>query len=411
MPFIQIAIVTIAFLFGSSVLAQQTSVKVRNFSNNKVHVAVAYSASYITKELQVTESGCDDSNAISKGWYSISPNETRTFRSKIASGMCLRIIDHMGNEIVPPDCGAFRSFPTVSERFRVCRTNNSKVIRLLTGFGSFVPGNDKKPWYKNSQNVQMSDKLPRPWEYSRYFVAKEGIPNGQFDILPGKSQTDDITSKQHSLHNHGPKKELILDLIYSIPNGVLNSGKASLNEARCILSFLTASTIFSRDQCSVSGRFGSNEVTIWVGTYGKCDRYGVRYGKSDGQYICSNQTYFEITQASSSAQIERATNHNGVAVQLPPPDAEQESCGKRQRMCIYQPIPPGWVKTGETHLPQCGNYSPNNAMWITNTMGCPSGTRIKICPYQEIPKGWVHDGFGSTGYCGIYKDAWYIRKL
>jgi tetratricopeptide (TPR) repeat protein len=35
-------------------------------------------------------------------------------------------------------------------------------------------------------------------------------------------------------------------------------------------------------------------VTVWVGTYGKTDRYGVRFGKKDFSYHATNDSYFEI---------------------------------------------------------------------------------------------------------------------
>ena len=78
---------------------------------------------------------------------------------------------------------------------------------------------------------------------------------------------------------------------------ILKNGQATKLEAENILNTLGAVKIFQRDQHSVSGDFGSNqEVTLWVGTFGKSDRYGVRYGGNDGRYWGSNDTYFEITR-------------------------------------------------------------------------------------------------------------------
>jgi formylglycine-generating enzyme required for sulfatase activity len=43
------------------------------------------------------------------------------------------------------------------------------------------------------------------------------------------------------------------------------------------------------------GRFESGyTIMLWVGTYGKTDRYGVRYGSADYGYVKNDETYFEI---------------------------------------------------------------------------------------------------------------------
>ena len=78
---------------------------------------------------------------------------------------------------------------------------------------------------------------------------------------------------------------------------LLKNGNASKSEAEKILRSLGAYKVYERDQHSVSGDFGKEqEVTLWVGSYGKTDRYGVRFGKNDGKYWGSNDTYFEITR-------------------------------------------------------------------------------------------------------------------
>ena len=77
---------------------------------------------------------------------------------------------------------------------------------------------------------------------------------------------------------------------------ILPSNKVSIEEARKILIFLGANEITSYTTFIV-GRFNDEyAVTIWPGTYGKNDTYGIRFGDLDLRYHGSNDTYFEISK-------------------------------------------------------------------------------------------------------------------
>ena len=120
---------------------------------------------------------------------------------------------------------------------------------------------------------------------------------GNFVRSPVLREPNKYDIVKREMHSKGPSKNRILKLIQAMPTSILKSGKPSKAEAKAMLQFLTASKVYQKDAHSVTGNFGANnEVTIWVGTYGKDDRYGVRFGTRGGQYWGSNSTYFELAE-------------------------------------------------------------------------------------------------------------------
>jgi hypothetical protein len=85
----------------------------------------------------------------------------------------------------------------------------------------------------------------------------------------------------------------LLTYRYKLPANII-----SIDEAKEMLRFLGASDIIiynAEQEACLVGKFNYNyAITIWVGTYGKKNTYGVRYGTFDLTYHGSNDTYFEI---------------------------------------------------------------------------------------------------------------------
>lgn len=72
---------------------------------------------------------------------------------------------------------------------------------------------------------------------------------------------------------------------------------ANKTEARNMLQHICSNvSIHFPDENTVCGEFeGGYHLTIWFGTYGETDKYGLRYGKGDDHpFWGDNSTYFEI---------------------------------------------------------------------------------------------------------------------
>ncbi|MBF0407715.1 MAG: hypothetical protein HQM10_10200 [Candidatus Riflebacteria bacterium] len=79
------------------------------------------------------------------------------------------------------------------------------------------------------------------------------------------------------------------------------TGISSIDEANALMNFLHPTSTSHRIASAVSGIFKSGmELTIWDDSYGKKDRYSLRFGNSDGSYWGSNATFFELLAANSN---------------------------------------------------------------------------------------------------------------
>lgn len=187
----------------------------------------------------------------------------------------------------------------------------------------------------------------------------------------------DLYRYQAEMHSAGPSKDKIQKLVRLMPTRVLQSNKPSKSEADRILQFLTAKKIYSKDAHSVSGHFGSDtEITMWVGTYGKNDRYGVRYGNRDGKYIGSNSSYFEIDSSlvSDIQTLRRPQAARGK------PDKPTESSAKQRKISNDAFIAHGDMGGPEIMISTDGTalQSNNKSTWVTKGSWSLNGNRLKF---------------------------------
>ncbi len=71
------------------------------------------------------------------------------------------------------------------------------------------------------------------------------------------------------------------------------------SEAQNMLRYICPDvSIHYPDENTVCGEFeGGYHLTLWIGTYGETNKYGLRYGKEDDHsFWGDNSTYFEITK-------------------------------------------------------------------------------------------------------------------
>ncbi|MCG8331943.1 MAG: hypothetical protein MI974_29925 [Chitinophagales bacterium] len=99
------------------------------------------------------------------------------------------------------------------------------------------------------------------------------------------------------LNTQPPTKELIQAALLDFPFN--RGGTVNDDEAKSILLWLGVPRIIRSYNAGAenfyTGRLNTGyELTIWVGTYGYIDRYGIRYTDENGMYSDSNNTYFEI---------------------------------------------------------------------------------------------------------------------
>lgn len=113
---------------------------------------------------------------------------------------------------------------------------------------------------------------------------------------PGQEKFQGCPSAVELLKVRPADRALILEALANFPFD--GNGRVNLAEAQHMMHWLGIpdyKTYHSNAEPFVYGTFrGGTTVTIWVGTYGKTDRYGVRYGKQDLSYHGSNDTYFEV---------------------------------------------------------------------------------------------------------------------
>jgi hypothetical protein len=67
-------------------------------------------------------------------------------------------------------------------------------------------------------------------------------------------------------------------------------------------------------------------------------------------------------------------------------------------MCSNQPIPSGWIKVAQYNSSNCG--SGISAMIITKIEGLPAGYEEYMCGDQPVPQGWVKVNQTSCTTCG-----------
>ncbi|MFN0216476.1 MAG: SUMF1/EgtB/PvdO family nonheme iron enzyme [Saprospiraceae bacterium] len=116
--------------------------------------------------------------------------------------------------------------------------------------------------------------------------------------------------------------------------------QVSEEEGRRILEWLGVSGV-QRSQATAGepyyfGQFRSGYfMTIWIGTYEKTDRYGIRYGQQYPDYHPSNETYFEIERPAARPRksgLEMVYVQGGIFT-MGSPESEE---GRDKHECQHQ---------------------------------------------------------------------------
>ena len=316
-------------LCSIQLLSQEISYTVRNLSNEPVQVATAQLKyeSPTSPNWSPIESGCSKAQ-VSKGWLLIGPNKSRRFTSKKSLGLCLRIETKSGTESIPVDAKEFQSFPTTQDRFQVCNTINPKVIRFLNGFGSYVPGNEKEPWYKNVVNTNKGS-LPNGWKNSRFFVVSKALESMTFDVLPSQNtKPPNLTHEQSStktLLDLGPQNIELLD-----------SRAEPCNELRTAdQCFRLQESLAPRSNIALS----TSPRVFTVKTQNLDNSCGKRL------VVCSDQSNPQgWVKVQDYSYATGCTNFQGKIL------VNTNGCdsGKKFTVCKNESIPAGWVKIQDT---------------------------------------------------------------
>jgi hypothetical protein len=123
-----------------------------------------------------------------------------------------------------------------------------------------------------------------------------------FSLISGSNPKptidNDNQSKILSDYLNPPTSKKILYLLQDFNFDNLSS-KATIKEAERIMQYIGVNNIQIGQRTDAEpflyGLLKNDyAITIWVGTYGKTDRYGVRFGKKDYNYVGNNDSYFEI---------------------------------------------------------------------------------------------------------------------
>ena len=134
-----------------------SEVKVENYSNDTVYVAVAYNKW--------------KGNLAAEGWFAIQSNESRVFTADDASDMYLRI-EQGGREVTFQKHKTFLDWPVNSQRFTVGKEPDDATVRVLRSGDRLEKG----------RNINKGGPLPEEWNERRFF--RVGPGNTKFEIKP-----------------------------------------------------------------------------------------------------------------------------------------------------------------------------------------------------------------------------------
>jgi opacity protein-like surface antigen len=130
--------------FTATASANDVEVKVENYSNDTVVVAMAYNHF--------------DGVVAAEGWFQIKPGASRKFKTNTANDLYLRV-ERAGKEVTFDKHPAFRSWPVNGGRFDVLKESDDSSIRVLrTGLN-----------LEHRVNINKDGKLPAGWTNKRFF--------------------------------------------------------------------------------------------------------------------------------------------------------------------------------------------------------------------------------------------------
>ena len=142
---------------ATTVSAKDVEVKVENYSNDNVVVAMAYNHF--------------DGVVVSEGWFEIKPGASRKFKTATANDLYLRI-ERAGKEQTFDKQPVFRSWPVNGGRFDVLKESDDSSIRVLrTGVN-----------LEHRVNINKDGKLPAGWTNKRFF--RVGSVNETLEVKP-----------------------------------------------------------------------------------------------------------------------------------------------------------------------------------------------------------------------------------
>jgi opacity protein-like surface antigen len=146
-----------AFGIAATASATDVEVKVENYSNDTLNVAMAY--------LHF------DGVVATEGWFQIKPGESRKFKTLNTNDLYLRI-EKAGKEVTFDKHPLFKNWPVNGGRFDVLKESDDSSIRILrTGLN-----------LEHRVNINKDGKLPVGWTNKRFF--RVGSENETLEVKP-----------------------------------------------------------------------------------------------------------------------------------------------------------------------------------------------------------------------------------
>jgi uncharacterized membrane protein len=149
--------VVVAAGIASPAVSRAADVKIENYSNDTIYVAVAYNKW--------------KGNVAVEGWWAIKSNESQTFSAPNASDMYVRV-EMGGKEVTFTNHNKFLNWPVESQRFSVSKEPDDSTIWVLKWGGNL----------ENSHNIRRGGKLPEGWNERRFF--RIGSENVKLEVRP-----------------------------------------------------------------------------------------------------------------------------------------------------------------------------------------------------------------------------------
>jgi opacity protein-like surface antigen len=146
-----------AVVLAATVSANDVEVKVENYSNDDVVVAMAYEHF--------------DGVVAAEGWFLIKPGASRKFKTNTANDLYLRV-ERAGKEMTFDKQPVFRSWPVNGGRFDVLKESDDSSIRVLRTGANL----------EHRVNINKNDKLPAGWTNKRFF--RVGSENETLEVKP-----------------------------------------------------------------------------------------------------------------------------------------------------------------------------------------------------------------------------------
>lgn len=143
--------------FAAAAAAKDVEVKVENYSNDNVVVAMAYEHF--------------DGVVAAEGWFPVKPGGSRKFKTGAANDLYLRV-ERAGTEVTFEKAPKFRSWPVNGGRFDVLKEADDGSVRVLRTGANL----------EHRVTVNKGDKLPAGWADKRFF--RVGSESETLEVKP-----------------------------------------------------------------------------------------------------------------------------------------------------------------------------------------------------------------------------------